>query len=1385
MGLLHRGARLAGCLVGLLFVGAGCTSEALPAGQCVFDSDCESPLVCAGRFCRAACRTDADCAQGSRCAVSGGAGRGTCVAPGFPRPCLFASDCPAPQVCSREGLCQAQCQTDYDCQVVNPFETCADRVCALRCAERTADCDGDPRNGCEAELLTSGAHCGRCGNACASTVGATARCAEGRCGTACMPGRGDCDGMASNGCEADLTTSDNCGACGLRCAGEAGLCQVDTDRATGAQRAMCVRSCLAGTSLCGGRCADLTTDPQHCGACGVACAAGPGSAPACVGGRCALRCEDPERSADCDGAADNGCEATLRTSAAHCGECGNACAGAPNASGACVEGRCGITCAEGFGDCDGMPGNGCETDLRASGSHCGRCGEVCPARANATAQCAAARCGVACAAGFGDCDGAADNGCETDTSTAVAHCGACGRGCEARPGAIAECAAGLCRYRCQPGALDCDGNLANGCEVTAATDPAHCGGCGRACSRGRATATCAAGVCGLRCDPGFGDCDGEPGNGCETDTSSNSLHCGACRMACAFPGAGARCDAGRCVRTTCAAGRGDCDGNSANGCETDTAASADHCGGCGARCALPNATARCAGSRCAVASCVAGFGDCDGNPANGCEVNFATDPLHCGSCPLACSASNGAPSCVGGSCRITCAAGFGDCDGAVANGCETSTATTAAHCGACMRVCALPNAAPSCVGGACQVASCAAGFGDCDRSAGNGCETNLQTTAAACGACGRACALPNATAACSGGLCRVAGCAAGFGNCDGMDANGCEVNTATALGSCGACGRACAVANGTPTCAGGVCRVAACNAGFGNCDGADATGCETDTNSSNAHCGACGRDCGPGTGCTRGACSSVCTTPPTFCAGSCVDTTTNPAHCGGCGMLCPARPGATATCARSACGFTCTAGLGDCDGDPANGCETNVLSALAHCGACRAVCSRPNASPRCSGGVCSIGSCNTGFGNCDGNDANGCEADTQTQVAHCGGCGRACALPNATPACRGGGCVIASCNTGFGDCDGMNATGCETDLGASDLHCGACRRACAAGTRCAAGLCVPVNDTPGTATAVDLARTRVDLPFVNVNANTTVPVSTACASSSGADVFFRFDLTRQEVIYADTLGAGFDTVLFLAVRGRLAGSFVQYRRESCEGTFCTPLSPLPGELFCNDDMTRGASEFGPGCGAGGNASMIAAILGPGTYFLGVAGYGTATGTGTVHFEHLPYTFPPYSDAQPSYIPNVVTGGQYRYTRVPIAGASAYPATCGLGAGPEHAYWWRSCPEATAVRFRANTCPSIAVTDTVLDLRHGSGAAGACNDDQTGCVAGTRSSYIDTTLPVGAGLHVLTMDTYAAPPMGSSYSMVINEVIIGRGPWSAPPRACGLRFAQGAWPPGRL
>jgi hypothetical protein len=49
--------------------------------------------------------------------------------------------------------------------------TCVDGHCKLTCETAHADCDADPANGCEVNLLFDNGNCGACGVACTCSAG--------------------------------------------------------------------------------------------------------------------------------------------------------------------------------------------------------------------------------------------------------------------------------------------------------------------------------------------------------------------------------------------------------------------------------------------------------------------------------------------------------------------------------------------------------------------------------------------------------------------------------------------------------------------------------------------------------------------------------------------------------------------------------------------------------------------------------------------------------------------------------------------------------------------------------------------------------------------------------------------------------------------------------------------------------------------------------------------------------------------------------------------------------------------------------------------------------------------------------------------------------------
>jgi len=327
---------------------------------------------------------------------------------------------------------------DVDASTVEEPEAGLVMYCPSRvCPAGFETCEAS-RFPCDVDLQRDRQNCGACGNAC-PTGADPYECVEGRCVLQCGPDALDCDGFNENGCETSPGTNANCTGCGDTCPDPDNPC---VDRDFPNKDYAC--GCGVGRLNCGGWCVDPKGDDENCGECENFCDPdGDGSLPPDNGywGCANSQCGQPkcyQGYADCDGDPENGCEATLDTNE-NCAACGNACAA----------------------------GQECKLDSKEGGYRC-----ACPAGLTwCNLACVGPRCVGAC----------------VDLSSDLASCGACGVNCGAEAqldqsqSVMAVCAMGVCKTSCLQGRADCNGNVADGCEVNTSSDPRNCGGCGNEC----------------------------------------------------------------------------------------------------------------------------------------------------------------------------------------------------------------------------------------------------------------------------------------------------------------------------------------------------------------------------------------------------------------------------------------------------------------------------------------------------------------------------------------------------------------------------------------------------------------------------------------------------------------------------------------------------------------------------------------------------------------------------------------------------------------------------------------------------------------------------------------------------------------------------------------
>jgi uncharacterized repeat protein (TIGR01451 family) len=295
---------------------------------------------------------------------------------------------------------------------------------------------------------------------------------------------------------------------------------------------------------------------------------------------------------------------------------------------------------------------------------------------------------------------------------------------------------------------------------------------------------------------------------------------------------------------------------------------------------------------------------------------------------------------------------------------------------------------------------------------------------------------------------------------------------------------------------------------------------------------------------------------------------TDSASCGGCGIVCSASHG-TPTCKSGLCAIgTCQSGFSDCDGSYSTGCE-HIDTGQPCCD-----CTPAHGTGACIAGACAISGCSSGFSDCDKAATNGCEYDNasfSTDPNHCGSCNVKCAFANAEALCVAGTCQMGVCSGAYVDSDGAAANGCECHkLATSDMTCDAVDDDCNgliddayAPTSCGIGACA----------AKSRCATGEVVPCSIGPASTEGPAGdTSCEDGADNDCDGLFD--AADINCAASGGA--------AGSGGLAGASSVGGIGTTGGTAGTPLGGSAGTSGGSDGIALGGVAGSTGTPLGGS-----------------------------------------------------------------------------------------------------------------------------------------------------------------------------------------------------------
>ncbi len=325
--------------------------------------------------------------------------------------------------------------------------------------------------------------------------------------------------------------------------------------------------------LCGLMCTDIAHDPQNCGNCGIVCAANEQCVNGVCGGTPSGQCTT---AADCPGS-DTACQ----TRTCKKGVCGVSNTPSGKTIADQTPGDCQSNTCDGVGNIISIADN---TDTPLAQGECwsGTCVDGVPYQVALPA-------GTACSTGT--CDGSGHCSGSTSACSVASDCPGTDTDCQSR-----TCTNGVCGVVNTPGGTPTSSQIPGDCQSTV--------------------------------------CDGSGGTTLVVDNTDTPVAPGECLVGTCSGGVPSSQPAA--AGTTCSIGF--CDG--AGHCVTCLVASQ-----CPAR---ANATAVCNSDGTCGFVCLPGFGDCNGNPSDGCEVMIGSDPNNCGVCGKSCAPGQ---SCVSGVCE--------------------------------------------------------------------------------------------------------------------------------------------------------------------------------------------------------------------------------------------------------------------------------------------------------------------------------------------------------------------------------------------------------------------------------------------------------------------------------------------------------------------------------------------------------------------------------------------------------------------------------------------------------------------------------------------------------------------------------------------------------------